>query len=237
MPASNQSLLEGRWDRKLYKGRELKGKTIGIIGLGSIGQCMASLCRALGMRIVAYDPVATVETATAAGAEQLFATVEDLMAVSDVVSLHVPGGPSTQGMIGREQLKAAKPGCLLVNAARGGVVDADALLEAIEQGWVGGAALDVYDKEPPSTPATVKLVSMPQVVCTPHLGASTEEAQVKVAEQIAEQVCDVLDGKKYIGVVNAKHVALSQQTEGKQVAGLARSLGHLASSILEGKVD
>lgn len=209
VPAANISLREGRWDRKLYKGRELKGKTIGIVGLGSIGQCMAGLCKALGMTVVGHDPMASPEAVEASGAERVFGSLEELMGASDVVSLHVPGGASTEGMLGRAQLKAAKPGCLVVNAARGGVVDAEALLEALEEGWIAGAALDVYDQEPPSTEATKKIVAMPQVVCTPHLGASTEEAQVKVAEQIAEQVCDVLDGKRYVGVVNAKHVALS----------------------------
>lgn len=174
---AHQSLVESRWDRKAYMGTQLADKTLGIIGMGRIGREVALRALAFQMRVIGYDPFLTDEQATKLGIERS-ATVAELLPRVDYLTVHTPLTPETEGLVNLKNLDQLKPGVRLVNAARGGIYDEDALVEGLKSGRIGGVALDVY-KEEPCTDSP--LFKMPGVVCTPHLGASTEEAQTQVA--------------------------------------------------------
>ena len=198
VPAASTSLAEGRWDRSSFKGVELYGKTLGIIGLGRIGALVAERASGFGMSLVGYDPFISSQKAKHLGVE-LKPTVEELLEISDFVTLHVPITVETRHMLGAEQLAHCKKGAIIVNVARGGVIDEDALVEAIREGRIGGAALDVFEREPPGESP---LCRMKEVVATPHLGASTSEAQFKAGVAIAEQIIAGLTGGFVSGAVN-----------------------------------
>jgi D-3-phosphoglycerate dehydrogenase / 2-oxoglutarate reductase len=189
IPQAHTALVEGRWERSRFAGVELYGKTLGIVGLGRIGTLVAERAKAFGMHLLAYDPYLAAERARRLGVE--LTTIEDLVGRADFVSIHLPKTQETLGLFGRELFAHAKPGLRIVNAARGGIVDEDALADAIRAGTVAGAALDVFAEEPTTSSPLFELGS---VVVTPHLGASTNEAQDKAGEQIAEQVVLSLAG-------------------------------------------
>jgi D-3-phosphoglycerate dehydrogenase len=174
---ANQSLIEGRWDRKLFMGAQLADKTLGIVGMGRIGREVALRAKAFRMRVIAYDPFFTDEQATKLGVERSD-TVDAMLPKLDYMTVHTPLTPETTGLIGKKQLGMLKPGVRLINCARGGIYDEAALLEGLESGVIGGVGLDVFDSEPCTASP---LFGKPGVVCTPHLGASTEEAQTQVA--------------------------------------------------------
>lgn len=174
---AHQSLVESRWDRKAYMGTQLADKTLGVIGMGRIGREVAVRALAFQMRVIGYDPFLTDEQATKMGIERS-ATVADLLPRVDYLTVHTPLTPETEGLINLKNLDQLKPGIRLINAARGGIYDEDALVEGLKSGRIGGVALDVYKEEPCTNSP---LFQMPGVVCTPHLGASTEEAQTQVA--------------------------------------------------------
>lgn len=174
---AHQSLVEHRWDRKAYMGAQLADKTLGVVGMGRIGREVAKRALAFDMRVIGYDPFLTEEQAGKMGIERA-ATVADLLPRVDYLTVHTPLTPETEGMVNRSNLDQLKTGVRLINAARGGIYDEDALVEGLKSGKIGGVALDVY-KEEPCTDSP--LFQMPGVVCTPHLGASTEEAQTQVA--------------------------------------------------------
>lgn len=188
IPQATASMKEGRWEKSAFTGTELFNRTLGLVGLGNIGRVVANRARGLGMRVIAYDPHLPDEVATKAEVELV--DLDGLLTRADAISVHVPKTKETTGLLGVETLGRCKPGVLIINAARGGIVDEAALLAALERGHVGGAALDVFDIEPPT--ADNPLVRHPRVICTPHLGASTEQAQLNVAIQVAEQVRDFL---------------------------------------------
>ncbi len=191
IPQANASMKQGRWEKSSFTGTELFNRTLGLVGIGNIGRVVADRARGLGMRVIAYDPHLPEDVAKKLEVE--FVDLEGLLSRSDAISIHVPKTKETTGLIGAATLPRCKPGVLIVNAARGGIVDEAALLEALESGHVGGAALDVFEVEPPDDDNP--LVRHPRVICTPHLGASTEQAQLNVAIQVAEQVRDfLLDG-------------------------------------------
>jgi D-3-phosphoglycerate dehydrogenase len=194
IPQATASMKQGKWDKKSFVGMELFSRTLGVLGLGNIGRIVAQRARGLGMKVVAYDPFLSADAAAKLDVELL--DLDAVLARADALSVHVPRTPDTAGLLGRKAFAKVKKGVLLVNAARGGIVDESALLEALEAGVVGGAALDVFEEEPP--PANHPLVAHPHVICTPHLGASTEQAQLNVAIAIAEQVRDYL----HTGVIN-----------------------------------
>ncbi len=177
IPAANQSLIEGKWDRKSYMGTQLAGKTLGIVGMGRIGREVASRALAFGMQVIAFDPFLTEEQASALKVK-LCQDFDEMLPQLDYLTVHTPLTPETKGLISSERLKKVKPGLRVINAARGGIYDEAALVEGLKSGVLGGVALDVFDEEPCTTSA---LFGMPNVVCTPHLGASTEEAQTQVA--------------------------------------------------------
>lgn len=179
------SLKAGRWDRKLYSGHEICGKILGIIGLGRIGREVAIRMQAWGMKTVGYDPIVSAEEAKKFNVQ--FLELEEIWPIVDYITLHTPLIPETANMINSKVLAKCKKGVKIINVARGGIVDEEALLKAIEEGRCGGAGIDVFEQEPPTNSVTLKLIQNPKVVATPHLGASTSEAQVRVAVEVAEQ--------------------------------------------------
>ncbi len=198
VPQAHSSLVAGRWDRSKYGGIEITGKTLGVMGFGRIGQMVAERAKGLGMHVIAYDPFVTEHRYRELGVEQA-ATPEALYAVSDFVTLHLASTPETRGSIGREAFAAMKPGARLINAARGDIVDTDALVEALQSGHLGGAGIDVFPQEPTTESP---LFGLPGVVVTPHLGASTSEAQDRAGVVVAEQVAAALTGGVVTSAVN-----------------------------------
>lgn len=189
IPQADASMKKGAWTKRQLTGFELSGRTLGVLGFGRIGYTLAKKAKALGMRVVTYDVVIDklMKFVEEAGAEAV--SMEELLASSDFVSIHVPLLPQTRNMIGREQIGLMKEGAYIINAARGGIVDEDALREALVGGKLGGAALDVYAEEPP---ADTSLVGLENVVCTPHIGAATEEAQRANSTVVAEKLIKIL---------------------------------------------
>jgi D-3-phosphoglycerate dehydrogenase / 2-oxoglutarate reductase len=196
--AADASVRRGEWQRTQFTGLELRGRTLGLVGLGKIGQAIAARARAMEMGVLASDPYVTAEQAAHHGADLV--PLNELLARSDVVSVHVPLSRATRGMIGTKELDRMKPGAILLNVARGGVVDEAAVAAALTKGTLAGAGVDVFEHEPP---VGSPLLEAPNTLLTPHLGASTAEAQVAVAEEIADQVIDVLAGRSARYAVNA----------------------------------
>ncbi len=188
VPAADAGMKQEQWLRKQLKGTELAGKTIFIVGLGRIGRMMAKRAQAFEMTTLGYDPFVTAEAAKSFGVEAL--SLDEGFARADLVTLHTPLTPQTRDMVDGRRLGLAKDGLIIVNAARGGLIDENALLEALESGKVGAAGIDVWENEPPTD---WTLAKHPRVVAAPHLGASTVEAQIKAATQAVERVCDFLD--------------------------------------------
>ena len=193
------ALKSGRWEKKQLKGRELKGKTVGIVGMGAIGSIVAEICAGIKMIPIGYDPFLGGEIIKERGAEPV--TFEQLIERADFVSIHVPKSKETTGLFNADTLGRMKPGAYLVNCARGGIVDEEALCEALGNHHLGGAALDVFEVEP--LPSDSRLIFADELTCTPHLGASTYEAQVNVAVAVANQMSAYLKGGEPRFAVNA----------------------------------
>jgi D-3-phosphoglycerate dehydrogenase len=187
VPQAFVALKEGKWERKKFMGVEVFNKTLGIVGLGRIGGEVAKRALAFGMRVVGYDPYIRSEAAMRAGVELV--EIRDLLSRSDYITVHVPLTDETRHLIGKKEFEAMKEGVRIINCARGGIIDESALYEAIKKGKVAGAAFDVFEREPP---VDNPLLEFDSVVASPHLGASTEEAQVGVAVDIAGQIIDFL---------------------------------------------
>lgn len=196
--AADASMRRGEWSRSQFTGVELRGKTLGIVGLGKIGQAIAVRARAMEMTVLGVDPFISAEAAANYGVELV--ELDELLARADIVTVHVPLTRTTKGLLGREALSKLKRGAIVLNVARGGIVDEAALADALGSGQVGGAGIDVFEREPPTGSP---LLDAPNTLLTPHLGASTAEAQVLVAEEVAAQVLDVLDGRSARYAVNA----------------------------------
>ncbi len=226
IPQATMSMKEGRWEKKKFQGRELCGKTLGVLGLGNIGATVADRAIGLKMKVVAYDPFISEERAAKIGVE--LADLDELYRRCDIVTVHVPLLEDTRNLIGREALSKMKPGAYLICAARGGIVDEEALLEALDSGTLAGAALDVFSEEPPGlTP----LVQHPNVICTPHLGASTAEAQEAVAIQVADQIADYLTTGTIRNAVNVPSVPAEALEQMRPYIEMARSLGRLQAQL------
>ncbi len=200
IPAANASVKGGKWERSKFEGVELHGKTLAILGLGRIGTLVAQRALAFGMRVVAYDPYVAKQRAGQMGVD-LVGTIDDALKVADFVTIHLPKTAETAALIGARELALMKPNARIVNTSRGGIVDEKALADAVASGKLGGAALDVFEKEPPGDSP---LFGLDAVVLTPHLGASTEEAQSKAGEAIAEQVLLALRGELAPYAVNVE---------------------------------
>jgi D-3-phosphoglycerate dehydrogenase / 2-oxoglutarate reductase len=203
IPQAHASVKEGKWDRKSFEGVELHGKTIGILGMGRIGTEIARRVIAFGMRPIAYDPYLSASRARSLQVE-LFENLDDVLAQSDFLTMHMPLTPETKHLINAERMAKMKRGARIVNCARGGLIDEEALYDALKSGQVAAAALDVYETEPP--PADYPLRSLPNVVFTPHLGASTAEAQESVGIEIAEAIRSVLLDDVIVNAVNVPNI-------------------------------
>ena len=233
IPQASSSLKSGRWDRKKFIGVELQGKTLGIVGLGRIGRVVASRARALGMLIVAYDPFVAPEQARDLEIE--LASLDDVYARADFLTVHTPLTPETRGLIDRETIGKMKKGARIINCARGGLVDEDALYDAITNGSIAGAALDVFSQEPPA--ADHKLLQLEQVIVTPHLGASTKEAQEGVALTVAEQMRDYLLTGVLRGAVNVPAIGIKEFNLIQPYVELAESLGRFQAQLVDKPVS
>jgi D-3-phosphoglycerate dehydrogenase len=233
IPQASSSLKAGRWDRKKFIGVELQGKTLGIVGLGRIGRVVASRARAMGMQIVAYDPFVAPEQARDLEIE--LASLDEVYARSDFLTVHTPLTSETRSLIDREALGKMKKGARIINCARGGLIDEDALYEALTDGSIAGAALDVFSEEPP--PAGHKLLQLEQVIVTPHLGASTKEAQEGVAFTVAEQMRDYLLTGVLRGAVNVPAIGIKEFNLIQPYVELAESLGRFQAQLVEKPVS
>jgi D-3-phosphoglycerate dehydrogenase len=229
IPQAHAALKEGTWDRSRFAGLELASKTLGLAGFGRIGQQVARRARALEMDVLAYDPYVAPDRFGELGVERAD-SLEDLLARSDFLSLHLTLAPETYRLIGAEQLAAAKDGIRIVNAARGELIDENALVEALRSGKVAGAALDVFSAEPYSGP----LLELDNVVVTPHLAASTEEAQDRAGIIVAEQVAAALEGDFVTNAVNIPAVAAEDVAYLGPFLPLAKQLGALAVELAGG---
>ncbi len=233
VPRADRSLAEGRWDRASFKGAELYGKTLGVIGFGRIGQLVARRAQGFEMEVVAFDKFVTAERFRELGVEGL-EDLQELYGRADVITLHVPKTPETVNLIDAEAIAAMKDGARIVNCARGELVDLDALLAGLESGKVGGAALDVFPAEPFTDHP---ILSRPDVVVTPHLGASTAEAQDRAGIVTAEQVTAALNGGVVTNAVNIAAVRPEEMEALAPFVPLCEKLGRLAEGLAEGSVD
>ncbi len=231
VPQSLHDLQNGKWERKKYMGTELYGKTLGVIGLGKVGREVAARAKAFGMNVIGYDPLLAGDAASKLGLETV--ALDDVYSRSDFITVHTPLTEETRGILGEKSFAKCKRGVRVINCARGGIIDEQALLKALESGQVAGAALDVFVKEPPTDNPLLK---HPKVVATPHLGASTEEAQEKVAKQIGEQLVDFFKGRGIVGAVNIIDYQTAVSEELRAYLVLAEKIGSLHAQLLNGKV-
>jgi D-3-phosphoglycerate dehydrogenase len=230
LPQAHAALIAGKWERSRWEGVELHGKTLGIVGLGRVGALVAQRAHSFGMHLYAYDPYVSTERARQMGVTMK--SLEDLMAQADFVTVHLPKTPETLGLIGKDLLTVAKPGLRIINTARGGIVDEDALAEAIRSGRVAGAGIDVFATEPTTSSP---LFELDTVVVTPHLAASTREAQDKAGVTIAEQVLLALAGDFVPLAVNVGAGEASETV--RPFLPLAERLGRIFASLNEGLPD
>ncbi|HVM22163.1 MAG TPA: phosphoglycerate dehydrogenase [Sphingomicrobium sp.] len=226
IPQADQSTQAGKWEKNRFMGVELAGKTLGLIGCGNIGSIVADRAHGLKMKVVAYDPFLSPERAVELGVDKV--ELDELLGRSDFITLHTPLTDQTRGILSREALAKTKKGVRIVNCARGGLIDEAALKDALDSGHVAGAALDVFSEEPAKDNP---LFGTPGLICTPHLGASTTEAQVNVAIQIAEQMSDYLLLGGITNAVNVPSLSAEEAPRLRPYMALAEKLGRLVGQI------
>jgi D-3-phosphoglycerate dehydrogenase len=231
IPEANQSTKAGEWKRSKFMGVELYGKTLGIVGLGRIGTEVAKRAIAFGMSVIAYDPFLSVEVAKKIGVDVV--ELKELLSRSDYITVHTPISDETKGMISDKEFDLMKKTARVINCARGGIIDEAALARALEQNKIAGCAIDVFEKEPPTGSPLLKCATC---LVTPHLGASTEEAQVNVAIEIAEVLRDALLGKGIRNAANFPSVAAEVYKTLEPYINLGEKLGQLASQLVEGRL-
>ncbi|PDV99625.1 phosphoglycerate dehydrogenase [Candidatus Viridilinea mediisalina] len=229
IPQAHASLQSGKWERSKFVGWEVRGKTLGLVGLGRIGSEVAVRARAMEMTVLAYDPVVSLDRAEQIGVELV--AMDQLLSRSDVVSLHIPLVDGTRNLFDEAHIAKMKPGAFLINASRGGIVNEDALIAAIEQGQLGGAALDVFSSEPP--PSEAEIIHHPKIITVPHIGASTAEAQISAGSEVAEGVASALSGATPRYAVNAPFVAPEAWSVLQPYLNLGRQMGRLVSQMIE----
>ncbi|MEA5509712.1 phosphoglycerate dehydrogenase [Crocosphaera sp. UHCC 0190] len=232
IPDANQSVKHKKWDRKKFVGAEVYKKTLGVVGLGKIGSHVANVAKSMGMKLLAYDPFISQDRA-----EQLGCTLVDLdllFSESDYITLHIPKTTETNHLINKEALAKMKPTTRIINCARGGIIDEDALAEALAAGQIAGAALDVFEEEPLGES---KLRDLDNIILTPHLGASTAEAQVNVAIDVAEQIRDVLLGLPARSAVNIPGLTPDVMEKMRPYLQLAETLGNLVGQLAGGRIE
>jgi len=232
IPLADQSTQDGRWEKSKFMGIELTGKLLGIIGSGNIGSIVAAKAIGYGLRVQAYDPFLTNERAKKIGVEKV--ELENLLATSDIVSLHVPKTPETTNIISATALNKMKKGAMLINCARGGLVDEVALKAALESQHLRGAALDVFAEEPAKKN---DLFGLPNLICTPHLGAATQEAQEKVAVQVAEQMSNYLLNEAISNALNAPSLSAEQARQLKPFLQLSQRLGSFVGQLTKDPIS
>ncbi len=223
---ADATMKQGKWEKKKLEGRELTAKTLGVIGLGNIGRIVADRAQGLRMHVVAFDPVVTPERALQLGVELV--SLDALFARADAITIHTPKNPQTTGLINDSTIAKMKKGVILINAARGGICDEEAVVRGLESGQIGGAGFDVYSVEPPGL---TDLVKHPNVVATPHLGASTEEAQTRVAVEICEQLVAYLLHGTITNSINAPAVPREQAALLGPYITLGRRLGQFLGAV------
>jgi D-3-phosphoglycerate dehydrogenase len=231
IPAADAAMKRNVWDKKRLTGGELRGKTLGIVGLGRIGQEVAARARSFGMKMVAHDPFISEQVATALGIDLL--SLDDLCAEADYITLHMPATPETRHLLNKDRLARCKPGVRIVNTARGELIDEEALANAIEGGQIGGAALDVFEVEPP---VNSRLTQLPQVVATPHIAASTVEAQELVGLETAMAVRDFLRDGVIRNAVNFPAIPGDEFARVRPFMQLAERMGTLLSQTAPGRM-
>ncbi len=232
IPQANASIKKGEWERKKFTGVQLLEKTLGVVGLGRIGSEVAKRAQSFGMKVIAYDPFLRAEKALQIGVELM--SMDELLTRSDFLTLHMPLSSDSKYMIGEKELSKMKKSARIINCARGGLIDEKALAKAIESGHIAGAALDVFESEPPKDSA---LLALPSVVATPHLGASTEEAQIAVSVDVAQSIADFLQGR---GIKNAVNVPVMDPEVFEQLRPyiqLAEKLGALETQLIDGQIQ
>jgi D-3-phosphoglycerate dehydrogenase / 2-oxoglutarate reductase len=231
IPEADASTQAGKWEKNKFMGVEITGKTLGVIGCGNIGSIAADRGVGLKMRVIAYDPFLTPERAVKIGVEKV--ELDELLARADFITLHVPMTEKTRNILSREALAKAQKGVRIINCARGGLVDEEALANALKSGHVAGAAFDVFAEEPASSNP---LFGLPNVICTPHLGASTNEAQENVALQVAEQMSDYLLRGAITNAVNFPSISAEEAPRVKPFVALAEKLGSFLGQLTESAV-
>lgn len=232
IPQAHAALTQGRWEKNRFMGRELRGKTLGVIGLGNIGRIVAQRAQAMQLKVLGHDPFFDAEAAKKIGVESV--TLEQLITRADIITVHTPLNDDTRGLISDGEIGKLKKGAMLVNCARGGIYDEAALLRGLESGQIGALALDVFEQEPP--PADHPLLKHEAVVVTPHLGASTSEAQILVAIDIAEQMGEFAQGLPARNAVNLPRVAAQERAVLAPYVALAESMGSFLAQVMEGQV-
>jgi len=227
IPEADASTQAGKWEKNKFMGVELTQKTLGLIGCGNIGSIVAERALGLKMKVVAFDPFLTPERAIELGVEKV--DLDTLLAKADFITLHTPLTDQTRGILSKENIAKTKPGVRIINCARGGLIDEAALKEALDSGHVAGAALDVFATEPPA--ADNPLLGTPNFICTPHLGASTDEAQVNVAIQVAEQISDYLLTGGITNALNVPSLSAEEAPKLRPYMSLAEKLGSLVGQL------
>ncbi len=233
VPQAAASMRAGRWEKKRFTGIELYNRTLGVLGIGNIGRIVAVRAKGLGMKVIACDPHVSAEVA--ARLDVKLVSFDEMLRQANALSLHVPKTKDTTGLLNRAAFAKMRPGMLVINAARGGIIDEEALLEALESGQVGGAALDVFAEEPP--PPDHPLLQHERVICTPHLGASTEQAQVNVSVAVAEQVRDYLLQGVVRNAVNVPSISPELYDQMKPYIVLGEKLGRFHGQLCPGAID
>jgi len=233
IPQATASMKSGKWEKSRFTGMELYNRTLGIIGLGNIGRIVAARAKGLGMKVIAHDPFLSGPAKARAQVELV--SFDEMLARSDAISVHVPRTAETTGLLDDAAFEKMRPGVLIINAARGGIVDEAALLRALNSGRVGGAAMDVFGKEPPSPDDP--LVQHDHVICTPHLGASTEQAQVNVAIAVAEQVRDYLVEGIVGNALNVPSISKELYEQIRPYLVLGEKLGRFHGQLCPGSID
>ena len=232
IPQAHKKLTDGNWDRKSFQGVELNKKVLGVIGMGRIGTEVAKRAKAFGMTVLGYDPFLTEERAQKLGVTN--ATVDDICRQADFITVHTPLTKETRHIISSREFAKMKDGVRLINCARGGIIDEKALYEAIVTGKVAGVALDVYEEEPP---VDNPLIGLPQVVSTPHLGASTVEAQENVAVDVSEEILKVLRGQPFKNAVNLPSIPADVMEKVQPYFTLGEKLGHFLAQVTVGSIS
>ncbi|RSL33859.1 phosphoglycerate dehydrogenase [Salibacterium salarium] len=232
VPQANASIKGKEWDRKAFQGVELRGKTLGIVGFGRIGSELAKRARSFDMSIIVYDPFLTQERAEKLGID--IGELEEVLGAADIITVHTPLTKDTKGLLNKESIAKTKPGVFLINCARGGIIDEEALYHHLESGQVGGAALDVFEEEPAQHN---KLLTFNNVIATPHIAASTKEAQLNVAAQVSDEVLQFLNGMPALNSINLPTMSKEKFERLQPYYELSKKMGYILSQSMKSPVQ